>query len=683
MIEHVRPSVDGGQFPAKRVVGELVRVTADIFTDGHDRIRAVVHYRGPDSGKAAAAGGAGKAGGPGGSGGGRGGGVAELTAGVNDEWEGSFRVTEMGLWTFWLEAWIDRFASWRAGLMKKEEAGVHVSSELLEGSMLVERAASAAGERGDQSAARRLEECAARLKPGTLPHEEAIALAAGDELRVLMNEFLPRDHTVTAGGEGGGPLGIWVDREKALYSTWYEMFPRSASPEPGRHGTFRDVEGRLGYIRGMGFDVLYLPPIHPIGRTKRKGPNNALEAGPGDVGSPWAIGDESGGHKSIHPALGTDEEFRRLVRTANEAGVEIAMDVAFQCSPDHPYVREHPEWFRHRPDGSIQYAENPPKKYEDIYPFDFECEGWADLWAELKSVFDHWIERGVKIFRVDNPHTKSFAFWEWCIAAVRREHPEVLFLAEAFTRPKVMARLAKIGFSQSYTYFSWRNEPSGLVEYLTELTKGPAADFFRPNFWPNTPDILTEYLQHGGRPASVIRLILASMLSSNYGIYGPPFELVETAPRDPGKEEYLDSEKYEVRTWDLEQPHSLRELIGHVNRMRRENAALRQTREIRFHGCDNPNVIVFSKRTENAENVVLCCVTTDPHNTQWANIDLWMPELGMDWHDRYQVHDMLTDARYTWQGQHQTIGLNPHASPAHVFRVLKQRRTEADFEYYV
>jgi len=442
----------------------------------------------------------------------------------------------------------------------------------------------------------------------------------------------------------------------------------------------------------MGFDVLYLPPIHPIGTSHRKGRNNARQAEPGDVGSPWAIGaigasgaigaigKKGGGHTAIHPELGTPAAFRRLVKRARAAGLEIALDLAYQCSPDHPWVHEHPEWFRARPDGTIQYAENPPKKYEDIVPFDFETPAWRELWEALAGVVDHWIGEGVKIFRVDNPHTKALAFWEWLIARVQAEHPDVIFLSEAFTRPKVMYRLAKLGFTQSYNYFPWRNHKWELTEYFTELTKTEVAEFFRPNLWPNTPDILTEPLQVGGRPAFVQRLVLAATLGASYGIYGPPFELQEATPREPGSEEYLSSEKYELRSWDLERPDSLRDMIARVNRIRRENPALHQDRTLAFHGVENDQLLAYSKSA--GDNAILVVVNLDPHHTQvgWTALDLGA--LGVERDQPFQVHDLITDARYLWQGERNYVELDPHAVPAHIFRIRRQGHREEDFDEF-
>jgi starch synthase (maltosyl-transferring) len=431
----------------------------------------------------------------------------------------------------------------------------------------------------------------------------------------------------------------------------------------------------------MGFDVVYLPPIHPVGTTFRKGRNNSPEAEPGDVGSPWGIGGAEGGHKEIHPDLGTLEDFRRFVARAGELGLDIALDVAFQASPDHPYVRDHPEWFRKRPDGTVQYAENPPKKYQDIYPFDFDTGDWRGLWQELKSVFDHWIGEGIRIFRVDNPHTKPFAFWEWAIGEIKREHPDVIFLSEAFTRPKIMVRLAKLGFTQSYNYFPWRNLRWEIEEYFTELTQTEVREFFRPNLWPNTPDILTERLQTGGRAAFAQRLILAATLGASYGIYGPAFELLEHRPKERGSEEYLDSEKYQLREWDLKSPDSLRELIALVNRIRRENPALQLDRTLRFHRADNDQILVYSKTSEDEENVILVAVNLDPFQTQASWVDLDLAALGLESDQGFQVHDLLTGARYLWQGARNFVQLDPQQA-AHVFRVRRRTRSEKDFDTF-
>ncbi len=478
-------------------------------------------------------------------------------------------------------------------------------------------------------------------------------------------------------------LEVVVDPERARFSAWYEMFPRSAVNDGRSHGTFADCEARLPYIAEMGFDVLYFPPIHPIGRQFRKGRNNVLEPDPEDPGSPWAIGSGEGGHKAVHKELGTLAQFRKLVQAARKRGLEVALDIAFQCAPDHPYVAEHPEWFRWRPDGTVQYAENPPKKYQDIYPFNFETDRWRELWQELKSVFDFWIDQGVTLFRVDNPHTKPFAFWEWLIREIKKEHPDVLFLSEAFTRPKVMYRLAKLGFSQSYTYFAWRNTKGELVHYFTELTQGDGREYFRPHLWPNTPDILNEYLQFGGRPAFMIRLALAATLGANYGIYGPAFELFENRAREAGSEEYLDSEKYQLRQWELDRPDSLKDFIARVNRIRRDNPALQQYWNLKFHSVDNDELICYSKWTDDLSNGVLVVVNLDPYHTQSGWVDLPLEELGLDPVHPYQVHDLLSDARFLWHGSRNYVELDPHSQPAHIFRIRRRIRSERDFEYFM
>ena len=590
----------------------------------------------------------------------------------NDRWRATFEVIEIGAYLYTLQAWVDRFGSWRQGLAKKLQAGQDVAIDLLIGAGLVEETAN----RAPPADKKRLGNFISILRSKQPDARETALLP---ELAALMAKYSDRRWAVTYEKE----LRVNVDREKARFSTWYEMFPRSCASEPGVHGTLRDCEQRLPYVAGMGFDVLYLPPIHPIGRSFRKGKNNELGAGPDDVGSPWAIGAKEGGHKAIHPQLGTLEDFKRLVTKAKESGIEIALDIAFQCAPDHPYAREHPEWFRKRPDGSIQYAENPPKKYQDIYPLDFETDHWKELWDELKSIIVFWCEQGVRIFRVDNPHTKAFPFWEWAIAEVKKDYPEALFLAEAFTRPKVMYRLAKLGFSQSYTYFAWRNTKWELTQYFTELTQTEIADFFRASLWPNTPDILTEYLQFGGRPAFMTRLVLAATLGANYGIYGPAFELCENVPRDPGSEEYLNSEKYELKHWDLERTDSLKEFIALVNRIRGENRALQSDRSLRFHPVDNPEIICFSKQTEDLKNVIVVVVNLDPHHTQSGWVELAMEELGLLPQQPFQMHDLLTNARYLWHGARNYVQLNPDTVPAQIFRVRHRLRHEQDFDYFL
>ena len=472
-----------------------------------------------------------------------------------------------------------------------------------------------------------------------------------------------------------------VDREKARCGAWYEMFPRSCAAESGAHGTFKDGERLLSYVASMGFDILYLPPIHPIGYTHRKGKNNSVTATANDPGSPWAIGSDEGGHKSVHPRLGTLEDFKRFVRKAETLGLEVALDLAYQCSPDHPYVKEHPQWFRWRPDGTVQYAENPPKKYQDIYPLDFTSDQWRELWQELKSVVEFWHEQGIRIFRVDNPHTKPLPFWEWLIGEMKRDHPEMIFLAEAFTRPKVMYRLAKLGFSQSYSYFAWRNTKPEITQYFQELTQTEVREYFRPNLWPNTPDILTEYLQFGGRPAFMIRLVLAATLGASYGIYGPAFELFEARPREPGSEEYFDSEKYEIKHWDRESADSLKEFIARINGIRRENPALQSDWSLQFHEVDNEQIICYTKQTEDLGNVVAVVVNLDPHHVQSGWVKIPVEALRLD--ASYQAHDLLSGARFLWHGEKNYVALDPNMAPAHILRLRRRVRREQDFDYFM
>ena len=650
VIEGVQPELDGGRFPVKRVVGERVVVEADVFADGHEAVAAELRFRTDDQAAWR---------------------DVRMALVENDRWRGAFPVSELGRYRYTLRAWVDPFGTWRRDLEKKAQAGQDVSVDLLLGEQMVGRTARSA----TPDDARELRDWVKRLqsRPG------AVEAALDPGLLAVMDRYPDRRLSTTYDKQ----LLVVVDREKARFGTWYEMFPRSCSAEPGRHGTFADAEERLKYVAGMDFDVIYLPPIHPIGHTHRKGKNNTPRPEPHDPGSPWAIGSEEGGHKAVHPQLGTIEDFERFVARAGEHGMEVALDLAYQCSPDHPFVKEHPEWFRHRPDGTIQYAENPPKKYEDIYPLDFETETWPELWEELKSIVLFWIGHGVRIFRVDNPHTKPFRFWEWLIEAVKAEHPDVIFLAEAFTRPKVMYRLAKLGFTQSYTYFAWRTAKWELEQYFTELTKSGVAQFFRPNLWPNTPDILTEQLQTGGRPAFMQRLVLAATLGASYGIYGPAFELQESQPLEEGSEEYLDSEKYEIRDWELERPESLADFIGRVNRIRKENPALQSDRSLCFHRIDNDELIAYSKCTEDRANVVLTVVNLNPRLTQEGWLELDLDPLGVDPDQSFQVHDLLTEARHVWQGSRNFVRLDPSVFPAHVFRIRARVRTEHDFESFM
>jgi starch synthase (maltosyl-transferring) len=652
IVEGLSPCIDGGRFPIKRTVGEQVDVKVDAFADGHDALSVVLFWK-ADSKKEWHE-------------------VAMEPVG-NDTWRASFPVERLEPHRYRVEAWIDHFQTWRRDTRKKQAADVVEKVDLLVGAEFVDAAARNAS--GDD--ARQLAHWAERLREATVS-PDALDLALSDELLALASRHSPRVDVARSRDD----LRVDVDREKARFSAWYELFPRSFGLE-GRHGTFKDVEAALPYVTGMGFDVLYLPPIHPIGRDHRKGPNNDPKAEPADLGSPWAIGSREGGHTALHPQLGTMQDFRRLVEKARSQGLEVALDVAFQCAPDHPWVKEHPEWFRQRPDGTIQYAENPPKKYQDIYPINFETDDWRTLWQALLGVVLHWVGEGVRIFRVDNPHTKAFPFWEWLIAEVRRGHSDVLFLAEAFTRPKVMYQLAKLGFDQSYTYFAWRNTKWELTEYLKELTQTEAAEFFRPNFWPNTPDILTEALQYGGRPVHMTRVALAATLSASYGIYGPAFELMDSRPLREGSEEYLHSEKYQIREWNLQSPDSLKDFLTRINRIRRENPALQSNRTLRFHPIDNEEILAFTKSDPGSGNLILVLANLDPHHTQSGWLELPIDELGIEADRPYQMHDLLTGARFLWHGRRNFVQLDPHHVPVHILRLRRKVRTEHDFDYFL
>jgi starch synthase (maltosyl-transferring) len=606
VIESVRPEVDCGRYPVKRALGEALEVHADVFGDGHDAVVCEVLWRYSTEENWQS---------------------VPMDFRHNDHWVASFRVEKLGRYQYTVRAWVDPFLTWQRDLKKRQDAGQDIAIDLQIGSNL--------------------------LGSEIQTYEEAMRATPP---RTAADKIVQYDRTLEA----------VVDPVRARFSSWYETFPRSARDD-GKHATFQDLVKRLPYVEEMGFDVLYLPPIHPIGTTARKGKNNAVSAQPGDVGSPWAIGAKEGGHKAIHPQLGSFSDFKLLVEAAEKKNIQVALDIAFQCSPDHPYVKEHPQWFRSRPDGTVQYAENPPKKYQDIYPFEFENPDFMGLWEELKSVFEFWAGHGVKIFRVDNPHTKAFPFWEWCIGELKKRDPELIFLAEAFTRPRVMHRLAKLGFTQSYTYFTWRNSKSELTEYFTELSQHPSREYFRPNVWPNTPDILHETLQHGGRPAFIIRLVLAGTLAASYGIYGPAFELCERAPREPGSEEYLYSEKYEVKRWDRARADSLKELIARINRVRKENPALQSDWSLRFHPVDSGQMLAYSKQA--GDNLVLVVVNLDPHHVHSGWIDFGTPG------DVYELHDLLAGGRYRWNGGRNYVELNPHTLPAHVFRV--HRRPQA------
>ncbi len=619
-------------------------VNADILADGHDVVRGVIRYRRR---------------------GGRTWHELPLEPVGNDLWTGQFSVDRVGPWEYSIRAWVDHARTWRSGLQKKHEAAVATETDLQIGAALVAEAVGRA--RGTD--AERMEALARLLGNEALSLDRRVAEALDPESETLVDRYPDLSCATTL----DHPIPVRVDRERAGFSAWYELFPRSTgvsadkNGRPVRHGTLQDVINRLPEIARMGFDIVYLPPIHPIGTTKRKGRNNSTEAVPGDPGSPWAIGSDEGGHTAIHPELGSEADFQELVDRVRSYQMEVALDIAFQCSPDHPWVREHPRWFVHRPDGSIQYAENPPKKYEDIYPINFETEDWEALWIELREVFLYWISHGVQVFRVDNPHTKSFPFWDWAIESIQQDHPEVIFLAEAFTRPKRMYRLAKGGFTQSYTYFTWRNSPEELRQYLTELTHDHPREYFRPNFWPNTPDILHEDLQTGGRAAFVARLVLAATLSSNYGIYGPAFELMEHEPVRPGSEEYLHSEKYEIRVWNTEDPRSIAPVISRVNAIRRANRALQSNRHLRFHNVDNPNLLCYSKCDDTGDNVILVCVNMDYHARQGGWVEFSPPAVGLDGPLPFVVRDLLSGRSWTWSDYWNFIELDPQETPAHVF----------------
>ncbi|HWG45208.1 MAG TPA: alpha-1,4-glucan--maltose-1-phosphate maltosyltransferase [Gemmataceae bacterium] len=652
IIEGVQPEIDGGRFPIKRTIGEEVHVSAAIHGDGHDVVAAVLRYRHASESAWREVG---------------------MEAQGNDHWTARFSVDALGQYEYTVQAWIDRFASWRRDLSRKAEAGQDVMSDLLEGAELVKEAA----RRADAEEGEPLREWA-----DTIGGEDSPVTRTRTALDPLLAALMTRHADRDSGENYERVLRVTVDRVRARFGAWYELFPRSCADEPERHGTFKDVEKRLPYVRDMGFDVLYLPPIHPIGLGYRKGPNNTLNAGSNDPGSPWGIGGAEGGHTAIHPQLGTLADFEHLLTTAGKHGLEIALDIAFQCSPDHPWVREHPEWFRHRPDGTIKYAENPPKKYQDIYPLDFECTDWQELWNALLNVMLFWCGHGVRIFRVDNPHTKPFRFWEWLIGEIQQRHPDTIFLAEAFTRPKVMRYLAKSGFSQSYTYFTWRNTKAELTEYFTELTRTELQEYMRPNLFANTPDILPEPLQYGGKAAFQSRLVLAATLGATYGIYGPPFETFQHRAVKHGSEEYLDSEKYQLRHWDWNKPNVFREFIARVNTIRRANPALHANDRLRFYSTDNEQLLFYGKTTADLSNIILVVVNLDPHHVQSGWVRVPLDAFGLRPGEPYQVHDLLTDARFLWSGEANFVRLDPHAASAHVFRLRKRVRTEQDFDYF-
>ncbi len=651
VIRRITPSLDNARFAVKRAVGEEIHVEADVFKDGHDEVAVLLKWR--KSGDKTWR-------------------ETPMKPLANDRWSGVLAVTSPGAWEFTVEAWGDMFFSWQHELEKKFAAGLRdLQSEILEGAAFIESAFKRAGKTTDGDALKKM-----ALAMRAANAEQAHELAHDADLCGLMRVHADRSLSTTA--EPFHP--VWVDRERATFAAWYEFFPRSAEGKPDSGSTFRDCLPRIDDAKAMGFDVIYFPPIHPIGTSNRKGRNNSLKCEPGEPGVPYAIGNNKqgvngGGHKDVAPELGTLEDFDWLVGELKKRDMEIALDFAINCSPDHPYVKAHPEWFFKRPDGSIKYAENPPKKYEDVYPLNFHNENWRELWEELRDVILFWCEHGVGIFRVDNPHTKPVAFWEWVIAEVKAKFPGTVFLSEAFTKPNMMQELAKVGYTQSYTYFTWRNTKHELAEYFTELTQGPMKEFFRANFFPNTPDILPEFLQKGGRPAFMIRAVLATMAVPAYGIYSG-FELCENTPVS-GKEEYLDSEKYQFKGRDWNAPGNIKDYIARLNKIRRENRALREYRNLRIQSSENDNILCFSKTTETFDDALLVAVTLDPWNAQAGFINVPLGDFGLGENDPYLVEDLLTGERFAWRGSRNFIALDPHHRPAHVFRVRRHLGHEA------
>jgi starch synthase (maltosyl-transferring) len=631
IVENVQPEVDGGLYPAKRTIGESVEVSADIFCDGHDHLRAHMLYRKQEQDQWN---------------------TVEMTPTYNDRWTASFTVTEKGYYLFTLLAWIDHFDTWYDGFKKKAAAKVDVTLELQEGIVYLEKLG-----KGEDV---QLKRAAEKLKE---PYAVAVAFVLSDEFASIVHVNPLIEHPVMTPKE----FVVSVEHKKANFSAWYELFPRSAALE-GRHGNFRDVIRLLPRIAAMGFDVLYLPPIHPIGKVNRKGKNNSVTSLPGEPGSPWAIGSNEGGHKAIHTELGTLDDYQALIAEARALNIDIALDIAFQCAPDHPYVKEHKDWFKIRPDGSIQYAENPPKKYQDIYPFNFESNDWQNLWRELLSVITYWIDQGVKIFRVDNPHTKPIPFWRWAIAEINKKYEDVIFLSEAFTRPRVMGSLAKIGFTQSYTYFTWRVTKNEIEEYMNELVHGPSRNFFRPNFWPNTPDILPYHLQNQGENIFIIRLALAATLSSNYGVYGPVYEFYENQPV-PTREEYFNSEKYEIRTHDWKATNRMTDIITLLNQARREHAALQSTWNLQFCFIEDQNLLAFVKTTEDCSNMFLVIVNLDPNGKHSGYVQLPKDRLKLGENINVKLHDIITDEHYTWTQEWNYVELDPYKMPFHLFKL--------------
>lgn len=634
IIEGVDPIIDGGKYFAKRTVGSVFRVEADLVSDGHDKLAGCLklkHEKAKTWQK------------------------IPLTFIMNDHWYAEATVEKQGFYSYTLEAWIDHAQTWQYGLRKKFDAGQNLQVELHDGLPLLEGIAKKAKGKDKKFVTDLI-----KLIHTDAAYNEAVELCCSEALEAIIADHPLKDFATTYDQE----LSLWVDRQRAGFSSWYELFPRSTSPDPERRGTLTDVIDQLPRISKMGFDVLYLPPIHPIGELNRKGKNNSVTAEKGEPGSPWAIGSKHGGHKDISPELGTLKDFDKLVAACKKAGVELAMDFALQCAPDHPYVKQHPQWFKWKSDGTVQYAENPPKKYQDILPINFESEDWKNLWDELLSIVFFWAERGIRIFRVDNPHTKPFSFWQWLIAETQKKYPDFLFLSEAFTRPKIMHLLAKVGFSQSYTYYTWRNTKAELIEYMTELSQGTGRHYFRPNFWPNTPDINPYLLQGGNESLFLSRYFMAATLSSNYGMYGPVFEFMEHEAM-PGKEEYLNSEKYEARHWDWNKTNKLTELIRGVNEIRKSNTALQHTGNIHICQVENEQIFAYFKHDAANNNYLLCVVNLDAYNSQsgWVQLPLDLLPEGTN---KLVVEDLITGNSYNWDQEWNYVDLHPNL-PFHLF----------------
>lgn len=641
IIENVQPLIENGRHPAKSTIGETVTITADMFADGHDYLRAHMMLREPGSKK-----------------------EKELDMDLlpNDEWERTIVTGKKGIYKFTIEGWVDHLLTWHNGFIKKAQAGQHLELEIMEGVNLLKEV-SQKKPKADKEKIKPFIELLSDKKN----YNSSVQMVLAHNFKELVRKYPLKKHVTRYHKE----LEIECEFEKANFSSWYEFFPRSASPDPSRAGSFKDCEALLPRVAAMGFDVLYFPPIHPVGEENRKGKNNSVTAEEGEPGSPWAIGNKHGGHKSINPELGSLQDFKSLIDKARKKGIEIAMDIAFQCAPDHPYVKEHPEWFKWRPDGSVQYAENPPKKYQDILPFDFESEAWESLWEELKSVFLYWIDQGVTIFRVDNPHTKPISFWEYVIAEVNKKHDNIIFLAEAFTRPKIMGSLAKVGFTQSYTYFTWRNTKAELMEYMDELVNTKSRYYFRPNFWPNTPDILPYVLQNEGENAFISRYALASTLSSNYGVYGPVYEFFVNKPV-PGKEEYWNSEKYEIQHHDWNKSNRMTDIMTALNKARKENEALQSTWNITFCEIHNDQLLAYIKATPDLSSIILVVVNIDSYNSQSGHVRLPLDTLKVPHTNvNLKLTDLVTDDHYNWTEEWNYVELNPNAIPFHLFKVEK------------